>query len=132
MQAFELSGLVELIIPEVDPVEMMALFNNFDMNNPSYVARLQAYKTRVGYNVTDETIYNPVDGTTTHYVKGNTMTLNIPGGVQVGSSINNAPQIVFTFDDETTKTVDLNHYHGLCIKPNTVHVQGLNMDNYPG
>lgn len=144
---FELSGLVELIIPEVDPVEMMALFNNFDLTNPSYVARLEAYKTRVGYNVTDETIYNPVDETTTHYVKGNTMTLNIPGGVQVGSSINNAPQfnivlrplacsqgfkIVFTFDDNTTKTVDLNQYHGLCIRPNTVHVQGLNMDNYPG
>ena len=47
-------------------------------------------------------------------------------------AVNYLVKIVFTFDDNTTKTVDLNHYHGLCIRPNTVHVQGLNMDNYPG
>ena len=142
--AFELSGLVELIIPEVDPVEMQALFNGFNLDNPSYVARLNAYKTRVGYNVTDETIHNPVDGTDTHYVKGNRMTLNIPGGVQLGTNRNNAPAInivlrplalcrgwhaIFHFTDGSTKDVDLSDMRNP-IKPNTRSNFGLNLDLY--
>jgi hypothetical protein len=142
--AWMLSGLVELIIPEVDPVEMQSLFDNFNMNNPSYVARLEAYKNRVGYNVTDETIYDPVFDETIHYVKGNRMTLNVPDGVALGDTRNNTPafnivlrplalcrgwHVIFTFEGGATKDCDLSHMTNP-IKPNTVSNFRLNLDDY--
>ena len=147
---FNLSGLVELIIPEVDPVEMQALFNAYNMDNPAYVTRLNNYIARVGYNVTDETIYDPVSQTTTHYVKGNTITLNCvtpetPNGLQLGTSQADAPAVnialrplacsrgfhlIFTFDDDTTQDVDLSHLHN-AIKPGKVSNFPLDINNPP-
>lgn len=142
--AWELSGLVELIIPEVDPAEMQALFDNFDLDNPAYVNRLNEYKARVGYNVTDETIYDPVFETTTHYVKGNRMTYNIPGGVKLEPNYNDTPalnivlrplalsrgfHIYLTFDDNTTVDYNLSNYYGLMIKPGAVHHVSGNITN---
>ena len=141
---FNLRGLVELIIPEVDPAEMQALFDQYDLSNPAYVNRLNEYKARVGYNVTDEIIHNPVDNTDTHYVKGNRMTLNIPGGVQLADNYNDTPalnivlrplalsqgfHIIVTFDDNTTADWNLSNYTDLMIKPGTVHVVPGNMTN---
>jgi hypothetical protein len=141
---FRLSGLVELIIPEVDPIEMQALFDNYDLTNPSYVAQLEAYKNKVGYNVTGEDVYNMLTGETDHYVMGKRMTLNIPGGVQLGDSKDNTPvfnivlrplamsqgsHIIFTFDNGDTKDVDLSNVSRL-IKPGFVLKQNLNMDNF--
>ena len=142
---FSLSGLVELIIPEVDPVEMNSLFNHYDLSNPTYVNRLNEYIARVGYNVTDETIHNPIDDSDFHYVKGNKMTLTVPGGVQMGTTKANTPafnivlrplalsqgfKITYTFDDESTAVADYSNYNGLMICPNTVHVVGNNVTNY--
>lgn len=68
----DLSGWVELILPEVDPVEMQSLFNNYDPNNAAYMQSLAQYLNRVGYNVTE---------------KGNTITLVMPEeGVQIGTT----------------------------------------------
>ena len=142
--AFNLSGLVELIIPEVDPVEMMALFNGFDMNNPTYVARLETYKNKVGYNVTGEDIYYPVTDETISYVKGNRMTLNIPDGVQLTDNKSTTPEfnivlrplalsqgfhLIFTYEDGSVKDCDLSHVVRM-IKPNWVLDQAINLDNY--
>lgn len=142
--AWELSGLVELIIPEIDADELQALFDNFDLTNPSYLATLQAYKTRVGYNVTDETIDDGFNGPI-HYVKGNRMTLNIPGGVQLGDNKNNTPvfyialrplalsqgfHMIFTFDNGDTKDVDFSDVRTLMAKPNTITPMTINLDGF--
>ena len=141
---FNLSGLVELIIPEVDMAEMRALFNQYDMNNPSYVARLEAYKTKVGYNVTGEDIYYPVTDETITYVKGNRMTLNVPGGVTLTDDKTTTPafdivlrplalsqgfHLIFTFDNGDVKDCNLSHVSRL-IRPNDVLDQAINLDNY--
>lgn len=68
-----LSGDVELIIPEVDPVRMTNLLNDFDLDNPSYVNTLNEYIRRVGYNVTNS---------------GPSITLNLGNeGVQLSSTV---------------------------------------------
>jgi len=127
--AFDLTGWCELILPELDPDEMQAMFDNFDMSDPSYAATLAAYLTRIGYNVTD---------------KGQSVTLDIPGGVQLKDNKTETPvfnivlrplalsqgcHIIFTFDDTTTKDVDLSAIN-LMIKPNVIKPVSLNMDNY--
>lgn len=127
---FNLSGWVELIIPEFDFVEMTSLFNNYDMNNPSYVAHLEAFQNRIGYNL---------------YDSGNSITLNIPGGVQLGDSRSNTPafnivlrplamsqgfHIIFTFDDGSQKDIDLSDNYSLVMAPNVIRTVGLNMDAY--
>ena len=130
--AFDLTGWVELIIPEIDADELQAMFNNFDMSNPTYVAQLQAYLNRVGYNVTDQ---------------GNSITLNMPvGGIQLGATKATTPSfyfvlrplalsqgfhVIFTFDDDTQKDCDLSQVTRLMMKPNVLTANtGLNMDNY--
>jgi hypothetical protein len=137
--SFCLSGLVELIIPEVDPAEMTYLLQNFNLNNPSYVTRLEAYKNRVGYNVTGETIYNMLTGEYDTYVKGKRMTLKVKDGeqaaVQMGKAKANTPvfyivlrplaclygfQIIFTFDDDTTAVKTFNGNPNQYIKPGIV------------
>lgn len=146
--AFCLSGLVELIIPEVDPVEMQALFDNYDMSNPTYVQRLNEYKTRVGYNVTGGTVYNMLTGNYDTYVKGNRMTLNFPEGhyFQLAGNLADAQahpiyivlrplamsqgcHIIFTFDNGDVKDVDLSNVSRL-IRPGRILKQNLNMDNF--
>jgi len=144
--SFCLSGLVELIIPEVDPAEMTYLLQNFNLNNPSYVTRLEAYKNRVGYNVTGETVYNMLTGEYDTYVKGKRMTLKVKDGeqaaVQMGKAKANTPvfyivlrplaclygfQIIFTFDDDTTAVKTFNGNPTQYIKPGIVSSLSVNL-----
>lgn len=135
--AWELSGLVELIIPEVNPSELQALFNSYAPTT-EWMQRAEAIKTRIGYNVTDEIILDPVFETTTHYVKGNRMTLNFPEGpAQIGTSredaLNNHPfnivlrplalchgfHLILTFDNGDVMDLDYSTMNRP-IKPNTI------------
>lgn len=128
--SFNLSGWVELIIPEVDPVEMQSLFNNYDPNNTAYMQSLAQYLNRVGYNVTE---------------KGNTLTLTMPEeGVQIGTTqstcthfymvlrplaLTNGYTIDIEFADGSTKTIDLsdrNHQ----VAPNVIKHYGFNLANF--
>ena len=125
-----LSGWVELIIPEVDPVEMQSLFNNYDPNNTAYMQSLAQYLNRVGYNVTEQ---------------GNTLTLTMPEeGVQIGTTqatcthfymvlrplaLTHGYTIDITFADGSTKTIDRsdrNHQ----VAPNVVKHYGYNLANF--
>lgn len=127
---FDLSGWVELIIPEVDPVEMQSLFNNYDPDNTAYMQTLAQYLNRVGYNVTE---------------KGNTLTLTMPEeGVQIGTTqatathfymvlrplaLTNGYTIDIKFADGSTKTIDRsdrNHQ----VAPNVVKHYGYNLANF--
>ena len=128
--SFDLSGWVELIIPEVDPVEMQSLFNNYDPNNTAYMQSLAQYLNRLGYNVTE---------------KGNTLTLTMPEeGVQIGTTqatcthfymvlrplaLTYGYTIDIKFADGSTKTIDLsdrNHQ----VAPNVIKHYGFNLANY--
>ena len=128
--SFDLSGWVELIIPEVDPVEMQSLFNNYDPNNTAYMQSLAQYLNRVGYNVTEQ---------------GNTLTLTMPEeGVQIGTTqatcthfymvlrplaLTNGYTIDIEFADGSTKTIDLsdrNHQ----VAPNVIKHYGFNLANF--
>lgn len=128
--SFDLSGWVELIIPEVDPVEMQSLFNNYDPNNTAYMQSLAQYLNRVGYNVTEQ---------------GNTLTLTMPEeGVQIGTTqatcthfymvlrplaLTHGYTIDITFADGSTKTIDMsdrNHQ----VAPNVIKHYGFNLANY--
>lgn len=72
-----LSGWVEMIIPEVDPDEMISLFNNYSAD-PAYLVELGQYLERVGYHATETS---------------NHITLNMPdGGVQIGNTKATATQ----------------------------------------
>lgn len=127
---FNLSGWVELIIPEVDPVEMQSLFNNYDPDNTAYMQTLAQYLNRLGYNVTE---------------KGNTLTLTMPEeGVQIGTTqatathfymvlrplaLTNGYTIDIKFADGSTKTIDRsdrNHQ----VAPNVVKHYGYNLANF--
>ena len=73
----DLSGWVELVIPEVDPDEMISLFNNYSAD-PAYLVELGQYLERVGYHASET---------------GNHITLNMPdGGVQIGNTKATASQ----------------------------------------
>ena len=126
---FHLSGWVELIIPEVNPTELKALFNSYNTSD-EWMNAANAIKNRMGYNVTEA---------------GYSITLNVPEGVQLGTTKANTPKfnivlrplalsqgfhIIFTFDNGDTKDVDLSHIRTLCIKPNPRLDQGLNLDNF--
>jgi hypothetical protein len=141
---FNLSGLVELIIPEVDPVEMQALFDNYNPTNPTYMAQLEAYKNKVGYNVTGEDVYNMLTGETDHYVMGKRMTLNFSGDYENGVQLKPTKdetfyvvlrplalrygfQVIFTFDDNTTATKTYAENPNRVIKPGIVAEQGVNL-----
>ena len=124
--SFNLSGWVELIIPEVDPVEMQSLFNNYDPSNPTYMARLNEYKNRVGYNVTE---------------KGHTLTLTMPEeGVQIGTTqatathfnmilrplaCSNGYTITVTLADGSVRTREVSTNH--VVSPNGVKHHGFNL-----
>ena len=128
--SFNLSGWVEVILPEVDPVEMQSLFNNYDPSDPSYMQSLSQYVDRVGFNVTEQ---------------GNTLTLTMPEeGVQIGTTQAGAVHFYmvlrplaltygYTIDiklaDGSTKTIDMsdrNHQ----VAPNVIKHYGFNLANY--
>jgi hypothetical protein len=128
--SFNLSGWVEVILPEVDPVEMQSLFNNYDPSDPSYMQSLSQYIDRVGFNVTEQ---------------GNTLTLTMPEeGVQIGTTqatcthfymvlrplaLTYGYTIDIKFADGSTKTIDLsdrNHQ----VAPNVIKHYGFNLANY--
>lgn len=127
---FDLSGWVELILPEVDPVEMQNLFRNYDPNNTAYMQSLAQYLNRVGYNVTE---------------KGNTLTLTMPEeGVQIGTTqatcthfymvlrplaLTHGYTIDITFADGSTKTIDRSDRNHQVV-PNVVKHYGFNLANY--
>lgn len=126
---YHLSGWVELIIPEIDMAEVQSLFNNYDLSNESYVNTLNAWKNRVGYNVTEA---------------GRSITLEVPDGVKLGNTkatttgfdivlrplaMSQGSHIIFTFSDGTQKDVDLSFYHRGAT-PNYRLNLGLNLDNY--
>ena len=130
---YHLSGWVQLIIPEIDMAEVQSLFNNYDLSNESYVNTLNAWRNRVGLNITEA---------------GRSITLEIPDGVQLGNSratttgfdivlrplaMSQGSHIIFTFVDEqgaeTIKDVDLSFYHRGAT-PNYRLNLGLNLDNY--
>ena len=126
---FHLSGWVELIIPEVNASELKALFNSYSQTE-AWMNRANEIKNRLGYNVTEG---------------GYSITLNVPGGVQLGTAKANTPafnivlrplalsqgfHVIFTFDDGSVKDVDLSNDTGICIKPNVRRDQGLNLDNF--
>ena len=128
--ALDLSGWVELIIPEVDPVEMQSLFNNYDPNNATYMQNLAQYLNRVGYNVTE---------------KGNTITLTMPEeGVQIGTTQGDATRfymilrplacfnpytITVTLADGTVKTKEVSNPNHV-IRPNGIKHIGFNLGNW--
>ena len=72
---FHLTGLVQLILPEIDPDELTGMFNNYNESNATYMDNLANYKTRIGYNVTNA---------------GMSVTLNLGDGVALGKTKANA------------------------------------------
>lgn len=74
---FNLTGVVQLSLPELDPEEMTAMFNNYDESNDTYMNELALYKQRIGYNVTNA---------------GNTLTLDLGAGVALGKTRAQASQ----------------------------------------
>lgn len=48
---FNVAGDFHMKIHKVDPTEMMWLFNNYDLTNPEFVSRFNAYKSSTGYFV---------------------------------------------------------------------------------
>jgi len=69
---FNVTGDVHLKIHEIDPDEMMWLFNNYDPSNPTYMQRLNDYIDATGYFV---------DGN-----KGKTITLDCGEGVVINGT----------------------------------------------
>jgi hypothetical protein len=69
---FNVTGDVHLKIHEIDPDEMMWLFNNYDPNSPTYMQRLNEYIDATGYFV---------DGN-----KGKTITLDCGEGVVINGT----------------------------------------------
>ena len=131
---FNLAGWVELILPEIDPLEMKALLDNYDPNNTDYMNSLDEYKDRVGYEMTD----------TSYSILLNTAVEEFPDGVQLGPSKTTTPKfnivlrplalshgchIIFCFSDGSVKDVDLSQYN-LMIKSNVVKNLGLNLDAF--
>lgn len=128
--ALDLSGWVELIIPEVDPVEMQSLFNNYDPNNATYMQNLAQYLNRVGYNVTE---------------KGNTITLTMPEeGVQIGTTQGDATHfymilrplacfndytITVTLADGSVRTKEVSNPNHV-VAPNGIKHHGFNFGNW--
>lgn len=74
-KSFNIVGDVTLKIDEVDPNEMVSLFERYDMHNPSYVAWLNRYIDRVDYSVDNVSKTLELDCTT-----------NFPEGVELGTN----------------------------------------------
>ena len=131
---FNLSGWVEVIIPEIDPNEMTTLFNGFNPTNTEWVAALEAWKTKTGYNVTGDA--NEI---------GKVITLTLPeAGVQLGDNKNNTPvfNIVLrplalcygctfriTYADDSVKDCVI-PANALKVKPNVTKTVNLDLDGF--
>ncbi|MBO7617187.1 MAG: hypothetical protein J6T22_08280 [Bacteroidales bacterium] len=126
---FDLSGWVEVILPQFDWVEFVSMYNRYDLDNPDYLEELEAYKQRIGYQM---------------YDASNTFTLNIPDGVQLGNSnasttcfyITLRPlalllggHVVFTFDDGSQKEVEI-PAHALTSAPGVIKRVTINLDGF--
>lgn len=70
---FNVTGRVHLKIDEVDPDILLGLLNNYNPNDPSYLAELNAYIVRSGYYVDDANVA----------LKGKVITLDCGEGVQL-------------------------------------------------
>ena len=127
-----LSGWVELIIPAVgNPNELKALCNHLktDPTNETYLAQLNQFRANAEVNITET---------------GHSVTLDIPGGVQLGPNSSNPAifnivlrplalmngfHIILTFDDESTKDCDLTSKNWV-ISPNELQRRLFNVDKY--
>jgi hypothetical protein len=125
---FGITGDVQLIITEIDPEELTTLFNQYDENNPTYMATLNEYKNRIGYNVTNVT---------------KAMTLDLGEGVTLGTT-KNAPTefyivlrplalsqgaiIEVSEDGETWSTIADSNKNN-CIRPSVIKAfKAMNVD----
>ena len=144
---FHLTGWVEVIIPELDPEEMLAMFNNYDMSNPSYMAALAAYKDRIGYRVYDVKGNYYQQNNLPYNMIGDNVTLKIDAPVQLGTSKATTPafnivlrplafaqggHIIFHFADGSVKDCEIgpSEYNKYIMKPNLMKSIGMNMDLY--
>ena len=124
-----LCGWVELIVPEFDYDEMVGFFNNYS-DDPAYLAQLEEYKTRLGYNATD---------------CSNHVTLNMPdGGVQIGNTQDTASQFYMVLRPlamkdgahlivcySTGEVKDVYIPAGtITMAPNTIKRIGVNLSNW--
>jgi hypothetical protein len=126
-----LSGWVECIIPAIHKDELRALFNHLktDPTNPTYLAQLNQFRADAAVNITET---------------GHSVTLDIPGGVQLGPNKNNPAifnialrplalmngfHIILTFDDGSTKDCDLTSKNWL-VSPNELQRRLFNVDKY--
>jgi hypothetical protein len=114
---FNIAGDVQLIITEIDPTELTSLFNAYDESNATYMATLNAYRERIGYNVTNAT---------------NAITLDLGEGVALGTTKNTANRffmvlrplalsngyIIEVSEDGTTWTTVVDSNKNNCIHPN--------------
>lgn len=140
-----LTGWVELILSELDPIEMQDMFNRWNPADAAYMSELNLYKDRIGYHVYDAmptaTALAPTG------VIGNTVTLNVPN-VTLGTSKATTPafnivlrplafafggQIIFHFDNGDIKPVNITSASDIqkyFMKPNVVKSIGLNLDTH--
>jgi hypothetical protein len=114
---FNITGDMQLIITEIDPEELTSLFNAYDENNDTYMATLNAYRERIGYNVTNAS---------------NAITLDLGEGVALGTTKNTANKffmvlrplalsngyIIEVSEDGTTWTTVVDSNKNNCIHPN--------------
>jgi hypothetical protein len=130
---FHLFGDVTLKIHEVDPIYMTTLFRNYS-DTPEYLNELNAYKTRLGYEISG--------------VTGSTVVLDcsqVPGGgVQLGQTaaeatrffivlrplaLLNGCDIEVTFDDDDVATISSSRDNR--ISPNVIkNISAVNIDTY--
>lgn len=137
-----LTGWVELILTELDPIEMVDMFNRWNPNDAAYMTELAAYQARIGYHVYDQMgtyvpggqignkVYYHVGGVQLGTTKANTKAFNIvlrPLAFAMGG------KITFHFTEgpdkevEITSASDIQKYF---MKPNVVKSIGLNLDTH--
>lgn len=126
-KTFNLVGDVTLKIHEVDPVYMTTLFRNYN-DSPEYLAELNAYKSRLGYQISGDV--------------RNTVVLDCSQGVQLGQTKEDATRffivlrplallngcdIVITFDDDDT--YEIHSTRDNRISPNVIrNISAVNVD----
>jgi hypothetical protein len=133
---FNVTGRVHLKLHEVDPDVLLDLLNNYNPNDPTYLASLNEYIQRSGYYVDDANVA----------MKGKVITLDCGDGVQLNP--NTAQSFIITlrplaafggykltvnFTDGTHALIDGSAYTGLdqMIRPNTRKPVNIsNIDNY--
>lgn len=130
-KTFNLVGDVTLKIHEVDPVYMTTLFRNYN-DSPAYMTELNAYKSRLGYQISGDVRKTVVLDCS--QVAG--------GGVQLGQTkaeatrffivlrplaLLNGCDIVVTFDDDDT--YEIHSTRDNRISPNIIrNISAVNVD----